>query len=40
MSVDVGWVALIFGFLGFVGFLVILSVLYVFWKDLWGGHDE
>ncbi len=40
MSVDVGWVAPIIGFLVFMLFVVSLSVFCVFWKWFWGDHDE
>jgi len=40
MTIDVGWVALILHFVAFIGFVTMLSILYVWWKEVWGGHDE
>jgi hypothetical protein len=30
----------IIGGFAFIGFTVVLSIIYVYWNDLFGGHDE
>ena len=40
VTLDIGWaVPFIVGLLAFIGFTVVLSLLYVWWNDLWGGHE-